>query len=116
MKSLSKLLLTALAVFVLAKFIPGVTLGGYMYAFLVAVLIAILKYTVKPILVLFTLPVTIITFGLFVFVINAFLLLIIDFFVPGFSVTSIWTALLFSILLSVFQSILFGLLPDRKKS
>lgn len=115
MKSLSKILLTAVAVFVLAKLIPGVTAGSYMDAILVAVLIALLKFIAKPILVILTLPVTILTFGLFLFVINAFLILVVDFFVSGFSVSSIWIGLLFSILLSIFQSILFTLLPDRKK-
>ncbi len=114
MKTVIKISLTAIAVLVLSKFLPGVTVDGYLYAIFVAFILSILKLMVKPILVILTLPVTLITFGLFIFVINALLVLIADFFISGFSVTSIWTALLFSILLSVFQSVLFTLVKDTK--
>jgi putative membrane protein len=66
---------------------------------------------VKPILVLFTLPVTILTFGLFLLVINAVIILLADAFISGFSVDGFWVALLFSLLLSIVQSLLFSFLP-----
>ncbi len=115
MKSILKLLLTALVVVILAKIIPGVTVVSYMYAIIVAIVLSLLKFIVRPILVILTLPVTILTFGFFLFVVNAILIMLTDSFLSGFEVGSIWVALLFSILLSIFQSILFSLLPDAKK-
>ncbi|TVZ52348.1 phage holin family protein [Dokdonia sp. Hel_I_53] len=115
MKSILKILLTAFVVVILAKIIPGVTVASYMYAIFVAIILSLLKFIVRPILIILTLPVTIVTFGLFLFIINALLIMLTDFFISGFEVSSIWTALLFSILLSIFQSVLFTLVPDSKK-
>ena len=112
MKLIAKLLLTALAVVVLAKILPGVAVEGYGSAVIVAIVIALLRLTVKPILVVLTLPITIVTFGLFLLIINAIIILLAGYFVDSFDVTTIWWALLFSLLLSVFQSILFSLLPE----
>ncbi|MCG2430719.1 MULTISPECIES: phage holin family protein [Aequorivita] len=112
MKLIAKLLLTALAVVVLAKILPGVAVEGYGSAVIVAIVIALLRLIVKPILVVLTLPITIVTFGLFLLIINAIIILLAGYFVDSFDVTTIWWALLFSLLLSVFQSILFSLLPE----
>ena len=114
MKLIIKLLLTAVAVVVLAKILPGVAVEGYGYAIIVAIVIALLRLLVRPLLVLLTLPITVITFGLFLLIINAIIILMADYFVGGFDVSSIWWALLFSLLLSIFQSILFSLLPEDK--
>ena len=114
MKLIIKLLLTAIAVVVLAKILPGVTVEGYGSAIIVAIVIALLRLLVRPLLVLLTLPITIITFGLFLLIINAIIIVMADYFVGGFDVSSIWWALLFSLLLSLFQSILFSLLPEDK--
>tara|TARA_R110000851_G_scaffold327695_1_gene497566 strand:- start:65944 stop:66285 length:342 start_codon:yes stop_codon:yes gene_type:complete len=112
MKLIIKLLLTALAVVVLSKILPGVAVEGYGSAIIVAIVIALLRLIVKPILVLLTLPITIVTFGLFLLIINAIIILIADYFVGGFAVATIWWALLFSLLLSLFQSILFSLIKE----
>jgi putative membrane protein len=112
MKLIIKLLLTAVAVVVLAKILPGVAVEGYGSAIIVAIVIALLRFIVKPILVILTLPVTIITFGLFLLIINAIIILMADYFVDSFVVSSIWWALLFSLLLSLFQALLFSLLPE----
>ncbi|TDN95644.1 putative membrane protein [Salegentibacter sp. 24] len=110
MNFILRILLTALAVVVLAKFLPGVEVEGYLTAILVAVVLAILNLLVKPILVIFTLPVTVLTLGLFLLVINAVIILLADAFVSGFGVSGFFIALLFSLLLSLFQSLLFSLL------
>ncbi|MGY5849022.1 phage holin family protein [Salegentibacter sp. F14] len=110
MNFILRILLTALAVVILAKFLPGVTVAGYLTAIIVAIVLAILNLLVKPILVLFTLPVTILTLGLFLLVINAIIILLADAFVGGFEVNGFFIAILFSLLLSLFQSILFSLL------
>lgn len=114
MKLIIKLLLTALAVVVLSKILSGVSVEGYTSAVLVAIVIALLRLIVKPILILLTLPITILTFGLFLLIINAIIILMAGYFVGGFEVATIWWALLFSLLLSVFQSVLFSLLPEDK--
>lgn len=108
MKFVFKILLTGIMVVFLAYLLPGVTVVSYLTAIIVALVLALFNLIVKPVLVLFTLPVTIITLGLFLFVINAIIILLVDAFVPGFSVAGFWIALLFSILLSIFQSILFS--------
>ena len=114
MNTLLKLLLTAIAVVVLAKILPGVAVEGYGSAIIVAIVIALLRFIVKPILIILTLPVTIITLGLFLLIINAIIILMADYFVGGFTVSNIWWALLFSLLLSFLQSILFSLLDTEK--
>jgi len=109
MNFLVKLLLTAVAVVILAMVLPGVAVEGYLSAVIVAIVLAILRLIVQPILVLLTLPITILTLGLFLLIINAVIILLADYFVSGFAVTNIWWALLFSLLLSFLQSILFSL-------
>ena len=72
MNSIIKLLLTAVAVFLLAKLLGGVIVDGYGSAIIVAIILAVLNLFVKPILVIFTLPITILTLGLFLLVVNFF--------------------------------------------
>ncbi|MFT5751099.1 MAG: putative membrane protein [Flavobacteriales bacterium] len=116
MKSILKVLLTAVAVVILAKILSGVVVDGFVSAIIVAIVISLLRFIVKPILVILTIPITILTFGLFLFVINALIIMMADYFVDGFAIRSFWIALLFSILLSIFQSILFGFIKEDKKS
>ena len=113
MKTLIKLLLTALAVILLCYLLPGATVTSFFTAFIVAIVLALLRLIVKPILIILTLPITIVTFGIFLLFINAIILLIADYFVGGFSVDGIWWALIFSLLLSVFQSVLFALIKEE---
>lgn len=115
MKTFLKILLTAVAVIVLANILPGVMVSGYISAIIVAVVIALLNMVVRPLLIFFTLPATIVTFGLFIFVINAVIIILADKLVDGFAVSGFWIALLFSILLSIFRSALFSLLKDNKR-
>jgi putative membrane protein len=115
MKTLFKILLTAVAVVLIANLLPGVQIQNFTNAILVAVVLGILRVTVKPLLIFFTLPATIVTFGLFLLVINACIILLASYFVGGFAVAGFWTALLFSLLLSLFQSILFSLLKENNQ-
>lgn len=108
-----RILLTAVVVVFLSQFLPGVTVAGYLTAILVALVLALLNLVVKPVLILLTLPVTILTLGLFLLVINALIILFADAFVEGFDVAGFWYALLFSLLLSLFQSLLFSF-AERK--
>ncbi|SDI58229.1 phage holin family protein [Winogradskyella thalassocola] len=115
MNLLIRLLLNALAVFVIANILNGVTVDGYMGAIIVAIVLSILNLLVKPILVILTLPATILTLGLFLLVINALIILLADKLIDGFGVSSFWTALLFSVLLSILQSLLQSFLKEDKK-
>lgn len=103
---LMRLLLTAAIVFLLALWLPGITVTGYGAAILVAMVLALLRMVVRPILILLTLPITILTFGLFLLFINGFIVILASYLIPGFGVESIWWALLFSILLSLIESLL----------
>lgn len=113
MKFILRLLLSALAVILLANILPGVHIDTYGIAILVAVVLSLLNFIVKPLLVIFTLPVTILTLGLFLLVINAIIILLASSLVSGFSVDGFWWALLFSLLLSILQSILFAFLKEE---
>jgi len=116
MKTILRILLTAIAVVILASFLPGVEIQGYTSAIIVAVVLGLLRVTVKPLLVFFTLPATIVTLGLFLLVINAVIILLADYLIgASFEVSGFWTALLFSVLLSVFQSILYSFLKENKE-
>ncbi|MDJ0645516.1 MAG: phage holin family protein [Flavobacteriaceae bacterium] len=115
MKLLFKMLLTAIAVVILAQLLPGVHVDGYLAAIVVAIVLGLLKIFVRPLLIFFTLPITIMTLGLFLFVINAFIILLADKLVGGFAVDGFWYALLFSLLLSFFQSVLYSLLKEEKR-
>ncbi|WP_408032304.1 phage holin family protein [Tenacibaculum xiamenense] len=114
MKFFLKLLLTAFAVIVLAKILPGVFVTSYITALIVAFTIALLNMVVRPLLIFFTLPATIVTLGLFLFVINALIIMLADKLVDGFAVNGFFTALIFSVLLSIFRSFLFTLLKEEK--
>lgn len=112
MKLILRILLSAVAVVILSKVLPGVGVDTYMTAIIVAIVLSLLNFIVKPILVILTLPVTILTLGLFLLIINAIIILLADNLITGFSVDNIWWALLFSLLLSFLQSILFSLLKE----
>ena len=104
-KWLLKVLICTVNVFILARILPGVHIQDIFTAIVVAVVLSILDAVIKPLLILLTLPATIFTLGLFLFVINACIILIDDHFVHGFTVDGFWYALLFSIVLSFFNSI-----------
>jgi|SRR5690554_3347158 putative membrane protein len=112
MKFIVKLLLSAFAVIVLAELLKGIQVDGYLTAVIVALVLGLLRSIVKPILIFLTLPITIITFGLFLLIINAFIVMMAGYLVPNFTVTTIWWALLFSVLLTVFETILFSVIKE----
>jgi putative membrane protein len=106
MNLILKILLNAIAVVITAYILPGVELAGFEYAILVAAILALLNVSVKPLLILFTIPFTILTLGLFLLVINAFMIEIVAWILtPEFAVASFWQALFFSILLSLINGI-----------
>lgn len=114
MNGIIRFLLTGLAVLLTAYLLPGVHVENYSYALLVAVVLSIANVLVKPILIIFTIPLTVLTLGLFLLVINALIILIVDYFVPGFNVDGFWWALAFSLILSVFNSMFTDLTKEKK--
>lgn len=103
---LINLLLNSLAVFVTAKLLSGVRIDSFLTAIIVAVALSLVNTFIKPLLILFTLPVNIMTLGLFMFVINAVVILLVDGLVSGFVVAGFWWALGFSLILSLVGSVL----------
>lgn len=101
---LINLFLNSLAVVITAYLLPGVRVENYLVAIIVAVVLGIVNAILKPILIILTLPIDILTLGLFIFVINAVLVMLVSALVPGFTVTSFWWALLFSLVLSLVNS------------
>lgn len=109
MKLLIRIIITSVLVLLISNFMTGVHVAGFVTALLVAVVLGLLNIFIKPIFVLLTLPFTIFTLGLFLLVINAIIILLCTNIVGGFSVDTFWTALLFSVVLSLSQSILFAI-------
>ena len=100
MNFLLKIVIIAAVSFGLAHVLNGVHVDDFWTALIFAVVLAILNVIAKPILILLTLPVTLLTLGLFLFVINALIVLLASKFVEGFRIDNFWWGLLFSLLLS----------------
>ncbi|WP_338408050.1 phage holin family protein [uncultured Flavobacterium sp.] len=114
MKLLIRILITSALVLLIAYFMKGVMVENFETSLIVAVVLGLLNVFIKPILVILTLPATILTLGLFLFVVNAIIILLCSNIVGGFHVDSFWTALIFSIILSVCQSVVYKIVGDDK--
>ena len=114
MNFLLRLLISGIIAYVLAKILSGVHISNITTAIIFALVLACLNAIVKPILVLLTLPITVVTLGLFLFVINALIILLADKLLDGIRVDGFWWALIFSVILSVFSSALNAVFADRK--
>jgi putative membrane protein len=110
-----RFLLSGLAVLLSAYLLPGVHVEHYGYALLVAAVLSIVNVVVKPVLIIFTIPITVLTLGLFLLVINALMILLVSYLVPKFQVDGFWWALAFSLILSVFNSMFSEWDRDKKK-
>lgn len=106
MKYLINWIVMALAVFISAEIIPGVEVASFFVAFIAALVLGVINVLLKPILLILTLPINILTLGLFTLVINAFLVLLASNWVDGFTVNGFWWALVFSLAMSIVQSAL----------
>ena len=102
---ISRLLINILALLLVAYFVPGISVDGFLTALIVAVLLGLLNIFIRPILILLTLPITLLTLGLFTFVINALLFWFVASFVEGFAVTGFLYALLGTILYSIVSGV-----------
>lgn len=115
MNGIIRFLLSGLAVLLASYLLPGVDVDHFGYALLVAAGISLANILVKPVLILFTIPITIVTLGLFLLAINAIIILLVDYFVPGFNVDGFWWALAFSLVLSIFNSMFTDLAGEKGK-
>jgi putative membrane protein len=107
-------LLNGLAVLLTAYLLPGVHVDHYGQALLAALVLAIANVLLKPLLIIFTIPLTIATLGLFLLVINAIIIIVVDYFVPGFRVDGFWWALAFSLILSIFNSMFTDMTREKE--
>lgn len=117
MRTAIKFLLSAVAVIATAYLLePHVHVDSFLIAIMVAAVLSIFQLFLKPILVVLTIPVTIVTLGLFLWVINAALTLLTDWFIDGFQVNGFLWAVVFSLILAVLVSILHSFVPDKKEA
>lgn len=115
MNFIMRIIVTSIVAFGLSYILSGVHIDTFWTAIVLAVVLAILNAIVKPILILITFPITIVTLGLFLFVINALIILLADNFIKGFDVEGFWWALLFSLLLSIVTSVLYKEKREEKR-
>lgn len=110
-------IVTAASAGVTAWLLPGVQLADARAAFVLAVVLGLLNTLVRPLLVLLTLPVTVLTLGLFLLVLNAGMVMAAAELVKGFSVSGFWSALLFSLVMSVVSAVLNAVVggDDQKR-
>lgn len=103
MKILAKMVITALALLAVAYLLPGVEVASFYIALIVAVVLGLLNLVAKPILVILTLPINVLTLGLFIWVINGFLFWFVATFIQGFVVNGFGIAILGALIVSVFS-------------
>ncbi|HPA13557.1 MAG TPA: phage holin family protein [Bacteroidales bacterium] len=106
MKFLIRVILSSFSVIVAGWLLKGVHIEDYLTSILVAFVLAILNVILKPILVFLTIPITLITFGLFLLVINAVIALLASHIVPGFYLEGFWWAIAFSLIVSLLNAII----------
>jgi putative membrane protein len=109
MRLLTYLLINAFAVFIAGYILPGVRVDSFLTALIVAVVLGVINTFFKPILLFLTLPITVITLGFFYFVLNAVIVSLTSYIVPGFHVANLWWALLFSLVISLVSWFLHSL-------
>ena len=110
---LSILVVTALIILGIPYILPGFSVDSFMTALLVASLIGLINITLRPLIILFTLPMTILTFGIFVFFINAFLLWLVAYLIKGFEVEGFFSAFLGALLISLGRMAVDKILPKE---
>ncbi|MFI3240393.1 MAG: phage holin family protein [Bacteroidales bacterium] len=106
MGTIINILISAIAVYATASLLPGVQIKSFGTAIIVAITLGILNFLIKPILIILTIPITIITLGLFLLVINALVIQLANSLITNFQVTNFWWALLFSLILSAITTLI----------
>ncbi|NOU38460.1 MAG: phage holin family protein [Ferruginibacter sp.] len=104
MNFILKTFISATIAFILSKILSGVHIDSIITAIIFAIVLSLLDTIVKPILVILTLPVTIVTLGLFLFAINAIVILLAANLIDGIKIDGFWWAVIFSIIISIFDT------------
>lgn len=107
-------LISALALLISAWLIPGVTISGFGSALLAALILGAINAVIRPILIILTLPINILTLGLFTLVINALMVALAAYILPGFSIDNFGIAIIFSIILMIVSSIMQSMIKDER--
>lgn len=115
MKLILRLLINALALMVAPYFLSGISVSSFYAALITALFIGLINAIIRPILLVLTLPINIITLGLFTFIINGLMILFVSSFVKGFAVSGLWTAILLSLWLWLVSWISNELVFDESK-
>lgn len=102
---LIRLIIAGVAVLLTAYLLNGVEVSGFWMAVLVAFLLAIVNTYLRPFLLVISFPLTVLTFGLFLFVVNVLMIYVVEWILPGFTVVNFWWALLFSVIQSFLNSL-----------
>jgi putative membrane protein len=113
MRFLLRLLLNGVAVFFAAQLIPGIGLASPGAALAAGIVLGLVNAFIRPVLILLTLPATVLTLGLFIFVVNAICLALAAWSVPGFTISGFWAALLGAIVISIISWLLSVILIDK---
>lgn len=106
MKIILNFIITSLLILILANYLPGISVDSWKTSFIVAIILALLNTFIKPLIIFFTLPITFITLGLFLLIINASMVILASKIINGFNVSGILNALIFSVILSLIKSII----------
>jgi len=106
MRFILSLLVNGILVFLIADFLDGISVDTLVTAIITGVVLGLVNFFIRPVIKLLTLPITLITLGLFLLVINGLMVLLVDKIVGGFEVDGLWPAILFAILLSIANGIL----------
>jgi putative membrane protein len=112
---LARWLILTLAVFFAAYILDGIQVSSFLSAFFAAAILGILNVFLRPVLIILTLPINILTLGLFTFVINAFMLKIVSYVLPGFDVRGFWTAVGGALIISLCGWALNAITGARKR-
>lgn len=116
MSFLIRIIVNTLAVLITSYVLPGVTVTNVVTAIVVAVVLGLLNSFIKPILIFLTIPITILTLGLFLIVINASIIMLASKMVDGFIVNGFWNAFFFSIIMAIVSNVLHAFAKDEKEN
>jgi putative membrane protein len=106
MKTIIRFLVSTIAILITAYILPGVHLNGIITALVLAVVLGVINIFLRPVIIFLTLPISVMTLGLFTLVINGALVMLASYIVPGFTVANFWWALLFSIVVTLINYVL----------
>jgi putative membrane protein len=112
MRFLVRLVVNTAAVFLAANLVPGIAVSGFPVALLAGLILGFVNAIIKPILFVLTLPFTIVTLGLFIFVVNAICLALVAWLVPGFTISGFWAAFFGAIVISLISWLLHAIVQD----